>query len=523
MQSNIRIKRQLTYVLIVALIFVQFSARAQSSEKMNVVFILADDLGWSDVTLYGKTKYYETPNIERLAARGLIFDRAYSASPLCSPTRGSILTGQTPARNGITAPNCHLKEVLLKAVCPENSSPGNKSIVCKSATRLDSSLPTLAKLIKENGYSTAHFGKWHLGHEPYSPLEHGFDVDIPHWAGPGPAGSFVAPWKFPDFKENYPNEHLEDRMADEAIAWMRSLDKTQPFFMNYWQFSVHAPFNAKESLMKYYQTKTDLTDLQHSPTYAAMVHSLDQAVGRLLDEIDRLGISENTAIIFFSDNGGNMYNGIVDSLSTGEKYLTPPTSNRPLRGGKATMYEGGIRVPCVVVWPGMTHPGTRTEALIQSTDFYPTILNQLGIALPQNYKIDGVDISSALKGESFNREAIFTYFPHQPKIPEWLPPSVAVHSGYWKLIRIFNYGENNKHDYRLYNLKWDIGESNNLAKQYPEIVEELDKLIEQHLVDAQTVIPLPNPDFDPAKYHPENIGIQLGGLKSSKRIIMDKL
>ena len=516
-----KIKKPVLLILCVTFFIGHIMAENKDRKPMNVVFILADDLGWSDVTLYGTTKYYETPNIERLAARGLTFTHAYSASPLCSPTRASILTGQTPARNGITAPVCHLKKVLLKPKCPATSESGNKSVVCVSATRLNNTLPTMVKLIKNKGYTTAHFGKWHLGSEPYSPLQHGFDVDIPHWPGPGPAGSFVAPWKFPNFKENYPKEHLEDRMADEAIKWMRKLDGKKPFYMNYWQFSVHAPFNAKESLVKYYRTKTDLTDLQHSPTYAAMVHSLDQAVGRLLDEIDRMGISDNTIIIFFSDNGGNMYNGIIDSLPSGEKYLTVPTSNRPLRGGKATMYEGGVRVPCVIVWPGLTHPGTKTDAMIQSTDFYPTILKQLGIALPNNYKIDGKDISAALKGKDFDRGPIYTYFPHQPKIPNWLPPSVSVHLGDWKLIRIFYYGENNKHSYRLYNLKWDIGETNNLAKKFPEKVKKLDALIESYLKDSKAVIPIPNPAFDPVKFHPENIGIQPGGLKFPKNFLVN--
>ncbi len=513
--------KTITTILLLSLIAGSILGQNIQSDKLNVVFILADDLGWADVTLYGKTKYYETPNLERLAARGMTFNRAYSASPLCSPTRASILTGQTPARNGITEPNAHLQEVNLKASRPEKSSPGNKAIVCKSATRLDTALPTLGKMVKQNGYKTAHFGKWHLGSEPYSPLEHGFDVDIPHWPGPGPAGSFVAPWKFPEFEANYKYEHIEDRMTDEAINWLRSLDLNKPFYMNYWQFSVHAPFDAKESLVKYYQTKTDLTDVQHSPTYAAMVHSMDQAVGRLLDEIDRLGISDNTVIIFFSDNGGNMYNGIQESLPSGEQFVAPPTSNRPLRGGKATMYEGGIRVPCVVVWPGLTTPGTRTDVPVQSTDFYPTILDQLGISLPQNYTVDGVDISKALKGDEMDRGPMFTYFPHQPKVPNWLPPSVSVHLGDWKLIRIFNFGKDNAHEYLLYNLKWDISESSNLADKYPEKVNELDALIEAHLENANTVIPVPNPAFNTDEFHPENVGVQKGGLRMAKRIVRE--
>jgi len=501
--------------------FSNMHLHAQEAKPMNIVFILADDLGWSDTTLFGTTDFYETPNIERLAARGVTFSRAYAASPLCSPTRASILTGQTPARNGVTAPEGHLPEVRLKASIAETAGPRSKVIIPKSATRLDTSLPTLVKLIKKKGYSTAHFGKWHLGSSPYSPLEHGFDVDIPHWAGPGPAGSFVAPWKFPDFKENYPNEHIEDRMADEAVKWMRKQDKNTPFFMNYWQFSVHAPFDAKESLIKYYRTKVDFEDLQHSPTYAAMVHSLDDAVGKLLDEIDRLGISENTVIIFFSDNGGNMYNGISETLPNGEKFLTAPTSNTPLRGGKATMYEGGIRVPCIVVWPGMTKPGTRSDALIQSTDFYPTILKQLNIKTPKNYVVDGVDISPALKGEKLDRAPIITYFPHQPPVPQWLPASVSVHSGDWKLIRLFNRGEDGKHEYRLFNLKWDIGETNNLAEVYPEKVKEMDVYITRHLDDAKTVVPVPNPAFDASEYTAEEYGIQTGGLRYHPKIPID--
>jgi len=185
------------------------------------------------------------------------------------------------------------------------------------------------------------------------------------------------------------------------------------------------------------------------------------------------------------------------------------------------MYEGGVRVPCVIVWPGLTHPGTKTDAMIQSTDFYPTILKQLGIALPNNYKIDGKDISAALKGKDFDRGPIYTYFPHQPKIPNWLPPSVSVHLGDWKLIRIFYYGENNKHSYRLYNLKWDIGETNNLAKKFPEKVKKLDALIESYLKDSKAVIPIPNPAFDPVKFHPENIGIQPGGLKFPKNFLVN--
>ena len=504
----------------ITLLFLTVSLVLFAQKKQpNVVFILADDLGWSDVTLYGKTKLYETPNLERLAARGITYTRAYAASPLCSPTRSSILTGQTPTRTGLTAPTAHLGKVKLKPSLNKGTGPANKAIILESVTRLDNSKPTLVKQFKKAGYQTAHFGKWHLGTAPYSPLQHGFDVDIPHFNGPGPAGSFVAPWKYKNFKPKYAKEHIEDRMADEAVTWLRKIDKTKPFFMNYWQFSVHAPFDAKETLKKYYRTKVDLSDVQHSATYAAMVHSMDQAIGRLLDELDRLGLSKNTIIVFTSDNGGNMYNGVTDILPNGEKYMAPPTSNRPLRGGKATMFEGGVRVPTVIAYPGVTKPGTKTDALIQSTDFYPTLLNLAGLKKPKKYAIDGLDISKTLKGKQIKRSGIFTYFPHQPGVPDWLPTSISVHSEDWKLIRLFHQGKDFKHDYLLYNLKWDISEHNNLAKTYPKKVKELDALIEKHIKDTKALVPIPNPKFDPKKYKPENIGKQNGGLRGKKLVI----
>ena len=199
------------------------AAAAAHAAKPNVIFILADDLGWADTTLYGHTSLYQTPNLERLAKRGMVFTRAYSASPLCSPTRSSILTGQTPARTGFTAPNGHLPKAVLRATVQEKGAAGDKALQTESITRLDTNFPTLGKQFKQAGYATAHFGKWHLGPEPYSPLQHGFDVDIPHWPGPGPAGSFVAPWKFKDFREATPKEHIEDRMAKEAVKWIGSL------------------------------------------------------------------------------------------------------------------------------------------------------------------------------------------------------------------------------------------------------------------------------------------------------------
>ena len=486
---------------------------AQATDRPNIIFILADDLGWADTTLYGHTSLYETPNLERLSKRGMTFTRAYSNSPLCSPTRASILTGQTPARHGSTAPTHHTVEVRLQAEVKKAGPPHQAALMVNSVSRLDTRYPTLGKLLNQAGYATGHFGKWHLGPEPYSPLQHGFDVDVPHWPGPGPAGSFVAPWKFKNFKAGTPGEHIEDRMAREAVQWMKSLPKDKPFYMNYWQFSVHAPFNAKEELIEKYRGRIDRDQKQQSPTYAAMVESLDDAVGSLLDAVDEAGIADRTLFIFTSDNGGNMYNGIPEEDQNGESYVSVPTSNHPLRGGKACIYEGGIRVPTVVAWPGMTKAGSRSDQIIQTSDFYPTLLTGLDIPLPENHPIDGVDIGPALRGGELSRDAIFTYFPHAPGVPDWLPPNVAVHAGDWKLIRLFHHGEDGAHAYRLYHLKDDLGETKDLASRHPDKVRELDGLIEGHLVDTRAVRPQPNPRFDVSQFDPESIGVQKGGLK----------
>ncbi|MEI6074903.1 MAG: sulfatase [Verrucomicrobiota bacterium] len=470
---------------------IALQAIADPTERPNIVFILADDLGWSDTTLYGHTKYYKTPNLERLAKRGMLYTRAYAASPLCSPTRASIMTGQSPARIGITTPDCHLPEVRMTETVQPKAPPYKKSLMCISATRLDTNYYTLAKALKADGYATAHFGKWHLGPEPYSPLQQGFDVDLPHWSGPGPAGSYVAPWKFPakiHFLPRAPDEHIEDRMADEAVKWMAA-NKDHPFFLNYWQFSVHAPFNAKPALIEKYRQTVNPNDPQHSPTYAAMVESMDDAVGKLLSEMDRLGIADHTIVVFFSDNGGNMYDK-VDG--------TTPTSNLPLRGGKATVYEGGVREPCIIAWPGLTKPGSRNDTVIQSEDFFPTFVKLLGLRTQPGQIFDGVNISDTFAGKPLAREAIFTYFPHSPPIvPDVLPPAVTVVAGDWKLIRIFYDGENGAHGYRLYNLKDDLGERNDLAAAQPERVKQLDALIEQFLTDTKAVTPKPNPAYDP--------------------------
>ncbi|HET6455718.1 MAG TPA: sulfatase [Armatimonadota bacterium] len=463
---------------------------ADSKRRPNVVFILADDLGWQDTSLYG-SKFYETPNIDRLAKRGMKFTQAYAANPLCSPTRASIMTGLHPARIGITAPVCHYPQAVLQSYVPEKRPAWEKVIPCQSATRLKWKYFTLAECLKTAGYTTGHFGKWHLGPEPYDPLHQGFDVDVPHSSGAGPAGGYIAPWKFTGISGE-PGEHIEDRMAEEAVKFIKK-NADRPFFLNYWAWSVHSPWGAKPELIEKYKAKADPSDPQHNALYAAMVQSLDEAVGKLIQTLDDLKIADNTIIVFFSDNGGVAFD---------DQYGNQVTSNSPLRGGKATMYEGGTREDCIVVWPRVVKAGSSSDEIVQSIDFYPTILDMLNLKPKPGQKFDGISITPALKQKGgLDREAIFCHFPND--IPRTATlPAVYVRKGDWKLIRFFHQGENGAHTYELYNLKDDLGETRNLAGGMPSKVKELDALIERFLKDTKAVLPKPNPMYDPKAKRP---------------------
>lgn len=462
---------------------------ATAAQQPNVVFILADDLGWSDTTLFGQTKFYETPNIQRLAQRGMLFTNAYAANPLCSPTRASIMTGLYPGRVGITAAAGHLPDERLESALVARANPTQKARSTISATRLDTRYETLAKALKRAGYATGHFGKWHLGAEPYTPLQQGFDVDVPHYSGPSPAGSYMAPWKFPA-KLNFtgqPGEHIEERMTAEAIKFIEA-NRDRPFFLNYWAFSVHAPFDGKPTLIAKYGKKADPADAQRCPVYGAMVESLDDAVGALLDKLDALKLSDHTIVVFFSDNGGNMYDR-VDGI--------PPTSNRPLRGGKATLFEGGTREPCAVVWPGHIAPAQKSAAFFSSVDFFPTLIDMLGLSALPEQKFDGVSQFPALLGQGAPRDTLFCFFPHYTPATGNVP-GVWVRRGPWKLIRYFFDGPAQENRFELYNVEADVGETHDLATQEPARVREFDALIEEHLRSIQAVLPVRNPNFDPA-------------------------
>lgn len=476
--------------------------------RPNIVFILADDLGAHDVGCFGST-YHKTPNIDRLAARGVKFTQAYAASPLCSPTRSSILAGQYPARIGITSPSCHVPQIQLEKKLA-SGNPKFKVLNADSLTRLKPEYFTLAEAVKEAGYATAHFGKWHLGHnlpnhkdDHYEPKDQGFDLDFPHTpAAPGPGGGYLAPWKF--IKDpaitGAAGEHIEDRMSEEAAKYIHE-HKDQPFYLNYWAYSVHSPWNARQDYIDDFNLTADPKNPQHNPLYAAMVRSLDDGVGRLLKAIDEAGIADRTIIVFFSDNGGWSYPPKTTDPEGFENM--PATSNLPQRAGKASLYDGGTREPCIIVWPGKVKPATVNEALFQSTDFYPTLLAMCGLKPHADLKLDGYDQSGTLLGQTSPRDRLFCHFPHgstnqAKEIPGMLPGSY-VRKGDWKLIRFFADNPDGSDRLELYNIKDDQGEAKNLAAEKPELASELNGLLSGFLKDTEAVIPKLNPDFKPER------------------------
>lgn len=467
-----------------------------SATRPNVVFILADDLGWADTTPYGST-FHETPNLERLARRAVRLTNWYAASPLCSPTRSSILTGLYPARTGITAPVCHLPRVQLeKRLAPAN--PLQPVRQADSLTRLKGEYVTTAELFKAAGYATAHFGKWHLGHgDGYEPKDQGFDVDIPHTPNvPGPSGGYFAPWKFVrDPKlQGRDGEHIDEWMARKAAAFIAER-KGSPFYLNFWLYSVHGPWNSQQALIDVFQKKAVDPKLpQRNPLYAAMLKSMDNAVGTLLDALETAKVAENTIVIFTSDNGGFAY----PPRATDPKGYDgiPATSNAPFRSGKASNYEGGTRVPCLIAWPGRIQPGTTNDLLFSSVDFLPTLLAMTGVTPRDLPRIDGVNQLPAILDGQPCRETVYVHFPHGGPGPErgipgfW--PATWVRKGNWKLIRFYAKNADRTDRLELYDLGSDPGETQDRAADRPEIVKELSGLIAAFLESTEAVVPTAN-------------------------------
>ena len=459
-------------------------APATNAAKPNIVFILADDLGWMDTATYG-SKFYQTPNIDKLRQRGMMFTRAYSAHALCSPTRASILTGQHPARVRITAPRGHYAEAVLDVEMPKSAQSSFKAVPAPTRTRLPLGYYTTGQALKDAGYTTGFMGKWHLGDDPYGPSAFGFDTVV--GAGPfaGPR-SYFSPYKMGKHLPDGPvGEQIDDRMGKEAVKFIEA-NKDKPFFLNVWSWGVHAPFEGKENYIKDFKAKVDPKYPQQSPTYAAMVKSTDDLVGTVTDTLDRLKLTDKTLLVFFSDNGGNMFDradGVV------------PTSNAPLRGGKAEIYDGGTRVPMIVDWPGHVKPNSTSDALISSIDFYPTLLDVAGARGKNGQVVDGVDLRGVWEGKNdLKRDAIYSDFIHYNP-PTNTIPSSYVHQGNFKLIRFFADGPKQTDRFELYDLSVDIGETNDLSAKMPAKVAELNALISAHLKETDALVPFANPKY----------------------------
>jgi len=460
------------------------NAQNDIHQKPNILFILADDMGYMDSSLYG-SQYYRTPNIDRLAARGMMFTDAYAASPLCSPTRASIMTGKYPNRLGITTPACHLPPLpKSQALMPKTSPSEQKMLTPESMRHLPLEEYTIGEAFRDAGYKTGFIGKWHLGLNPeYWPREQGFEFDLgsPHSGPP----SYFSPYHIETLPDGPQDEYITDRLTDETLAYLEK-HQNEPFMLCLWHFAVHAPFQAKTELTQGYRDKTDPRGVQDCAVMASMLQSLDESIGRIMAKLEELKLADNTIIVFVSDNGGNMY----DEVEGG-----PPTNNAPLRGGKGNGYEGGCRVPCIVVWPRVVKSGSKCKEVISTIDFYPTLLAMTGIAQNPKQVFDGVSIVPLLKGRTtLNREAIFCHFPHYVPATQNLPCTWA-RKGDWKLIRLYGEGLGRSNAYELYNLKEDIGEKNNLADKYPKKVRELDTLIDRFLADTGSLVPLPNPAY----------------------------
>jgi arylsulfatase A-like enzyme len=486
-----RVKKICSGLLVAVFALAQVTVGNANEERPpNVLFILADDLGWTDLACYGSA-YYKTPHIDRLAERGIRFTNAYSANPYCSPTRASILTGLYPARTGFLSASGHSTKVNVEKKLNEGPQPTRRLLTPLPVTRLKTEYTTLAEVYQAAGYTTGHFGKWHLGTAPYSPLEHGFDIDIPNTNSGWPPGGYLDASNIMK-KAGLPareNEHVEDRMAEEAVKWMK-VNKDRPFFLNYWAFSVHGPWEGKPGYVKAFAAEVDPNNPQRHPVYAAMIKSMDEAVGRLLSTLDQLGLRDNTIVVFTSDNGG-----VVKPAKKIEVIYknTPVTSNAPLREGKGSIYEGGSRVPLIVSWPGEVKAAASTDAIFSSIDFYPTLLEACGLQAPAELDLDGVSQFSVLKGGEAISDTCFNSYPFGVEI------ACSVRQGDWKLVRFFCRNEDFSDRHELYNLKDDIGETRDVLSGNLEMAEALKRKLDAWLVETESIIPIPNPNYDPGR------------------------
>jgi len=469
------------------LLVVLCPAFAKADQKPNFVFFLVDDLGWTDLNTFGSS-FYDTPNCDRIAATGMKFTNAYAACPVCSPTRASIMTGRYPTRTGVTD--------YIGAPAGKAWRRNTRLLPAIYTRQLELKEFTIAEALKQNGYATFFAGKWHLGNKGFWPEDQGFDVNMGghHRGGPYGGKKYFSPYGNPRLTDGPDGEHLPDRLATETVKFM-SANKDKSFLAYLSFYSVHTPLIARKDLTQKYQARKKERGLeakwgqehnrkvrmvQEHAVYGGMVEAMDTAVGKVLDGLKKLKLEENTVVFFMSDNGG---------LSTSEGH---PTSNLPLRGGKGWMYEGGIREPMMVRWPGVTQPGSVNDTPVTSTDFFPTILEMARIELELPLPIDGVSFTSALRGEKHNRGAMYWHYPHYGN--QGCAPTAAVREGDWKLIEWYENGK-----LELFNLKEDIAEKNDLAKKHPDKVKILAAKLANWRKHTGAVMPALNKKFDPKK------------------------
>jgi arylsulfatase A len=437
----------------------------------NIVFIVADDLGWADLGCQGST-YHRTPRLDAWATAGRRFTQAYAACPVCSPTRAALMTGKHPAR-------LHLTDWLPGR--PDNPAQRLARPEIRQALPLEEI--TLAERLQSAGYATALIGKWHLGGEGFEPTRQGFDLNVAGDAMGSPL-SYFAPFvngdrQMPGLEDAPAGQYLTDRLTDEAVAFIES-HRATPFFLYLPHFALHTPLVARPDLQSAYPAWDGTPHgKQENPIYAAMLESLDQGVGRILDKLAELGLSEQTLVIFTSDNGG---------LATIEGPNTPATINAPLRESKGWLYEGGLRVPLIVAWPGRIEPGVE-HAAVWSADLPATILELTGQAVPTD--LDGVSLAGLLiDGRPLPSRPLFWHYPHYAN--QGSRPGGAMRDGDWKLIEFYESGRR-----ELFNLAQDVGEGRNLAEEEPARVAEMAARLADWRAAVNAQMPTPNADYSP--------------------------
>lgn len=444
---------------------------AAPSRPWNVVLILVDDLGWTDLGCMG-SRFYETPNIDQLAADGMKFTAAYAACTVCSPTRAAVLTGQYPAR-------LHLTNWI-----PGHKYPKARLRAPDWTMHLPLATANLGRVFHDHGYATVSIGKWHLGGPEYYPDKQGFDENIGGTSRGSPP-SYLAPWRIPTLTEGRPGEFLTDRESAEACRFIER-HRDCPFFVYLPHYAVHTPHAGKPEVVAKYRAKAERAEAagalgrHRNPTYAALIESVDDSVGRIRAKLRELGLAERTVILFTSDNGGLIGRG-----------RRPITFNDPLRAGKGSPYEGGVRVPLIVHWPGVTRPGSVCDVPVISVDFFPTLLEIAGAPAPRGHVVDGVSLTPLLKGAGRPaRDALFWHFPHYH--PGGATPYGAIRLGGWRLIEFYE-----DHHVELYNLAEDLGETRNLAAARPEKARQMRGMLAAWRQAVGAQMPTLNPAFDP--------------------------